>query len=458
MENFALIALAESLRPAISELVIRRVIQHHPSGFIFQTRSVKLPAIKIVADAQRPAIYSSENRPPMESPGSDFLMVLRKHLTSAEVTGFSKRLSERIVEFNFKTAVPSRELETMSLIVELLPNAPNLILLDAERRVVASFLDITPQHGMGEYEEYSYPAQGDKLELESLLENDAPALNNLTAESLISRVAGIGPVFARELELRKKKSGKAWLDEIRLMLDQVRTPRAAWLYTELPLGHILEQNDVRRLQKAILSPIELESLTRTHSARLFANILEAARFYYDEFENRSLLEQAKLPVLRDMRQVAKRFSDREKKLLREQQRYQEAEGLQKTAQILTSSRQNMDQHYETVKVTDYFGEKPQTIEVPLDSSISLRENIDKLFKRYQKAGRGKSIVARQITEVRRRRAAIDEQTRRLEVIKDWDTWLAIASKLPGKGSQETGPSQRLQPGGTETKSKRFRKV
>src|SRR5579862_3360075 len=121
MENFALIALVESLRPAMSELIIRRVIQHHPSGFILQTRSLKLPAIKIVADTQRPALYASENRPPPDSPGTDFLMVLRKHLTSAEVTGFSKRLSKRIVEFTFKTVVPSKELETMSLIVELLP-------------------------------------------------------------------------------------------------------------------------------------------------------------------------------------------------------------------------------------------------------------------------------------------------------------------------------------------------
>src|SRR5262245_40883101 len=181
MENFALITLVESLRPAISELVIRRVIQHHPSGFIFQTRSVKLPAIKIVADAQRPAMYASENRAPLESPGSDFLMVLRKHLTSAEVTGFSKRLSERIVEFNFKTAVPTKELETMSLIVELLPNAPNLILLDAERRVVSSLLEITPQHGIGEYDAYSYPTQGDKLELEKTLEDPAVSSGNFTA-------------------------------------------------------------------------------------------------------------------------------------------------------------------------------------------------------------------------------------------------------------------------------------
>src|SRR5438876_11102761 len=152
MENFALIALIENLRQAMSDLVIRRVLQHQPNGFIFQTRSAKLPAFKIVADMQHPAFYASEARPRSESSNDDFLMVLRKHLTSAELTGFDKPLSERIVEFNFKTAVPSKELETMSLIVELLPNSPNIILLDGERRVVSSFLPVTPQHGIGEYD------------------------------------------------------------------------------------------------------------------------------------------------------------------------------------------------------------------------------------------------------------------------------------------------------------------
>src|SRR5438105_3587260 len=192
-------------------------------------------------------------------------MVLRKHLTSAELTGFSKPLSERIVEFNFKTAVPSKELETMSLILELLPNSPNIILLDAERRVLSSFLPITPQHGIGEYDTYAFPKTRDKLNLEALPEDGTPELDGVTPESLSSRIAGIGPVFARELGLRQRKSGRPLVKEIRAMIEQVQTPsRAAWLYTELPLGHILEQNDLRRLQKAILSPIELESLTRTH--------------------------------------------------------------------------------------------------------------------------------------------------------------------------------------------------
>src|SRR5207237_8011094 len=191
MENFALIAIVENLRPAMSDLIIRRVVQHQRNGFIFQTRSVRLPAFKVVADPQAPALYASETRPPIETPGQDFLMVLRKHLTSAELVGFSKPLSERIVEFVFKTAVPSRELETMSLVLELLPNAPNIILLDAERRLLSSFLPVTPQHGIAEYETYSYPTFGDKLTLEQVIESDGAQVNNLSAELSLSKVAGL---------------------------------------------------------------------------------------------------------------------------------------------------------------------------------------------------------------------------------------------------------------------------
>ena len=453
MENFALIAVVENLRPSMSELVIRRVVQHQPNGFIFQTRSTRLPAFKMVAETQQPAFYASEMRPPIESANTDFLMVLRKHLTSAELTGFSKPLSERIVEFNFKTAVPSKELETMSLVLELLPNSPNIILLDAERRVLSSFLPISPQHGIGEYDTYAFPKAGDKLNLDALPDAATGEFDGITPEALVSRVAGIGPVFAKELVVRQRKSGNSMVQEIQAMIEHVHAPsRAAWLYTELPLGHILEQNDVRRLKKAILSPIELETLTRTHSARLFANILEASRFYLDELETRMLLEQAKLPVLRDMRQVGKRFASREKRLLREQQKYEEAEGLQKTAQMLTSSGMQMDQHYESVKVTDYFRDKPAEIDVPLDGTKSLRENIDAMFKRVQKAGRGKSITAKQLKDVRTRLSAIDEQSKRLQAIRDWDTWQAIASKLPARAEQ-------AQPAHTqEVPTRRFRTI
>ena len=89
MENFALIGLVENLKPVTAEIVIRRIVQHQPNGFIFQTRSMKLQALKILTDPRHPALYVSETRPPIEPPATDFLMVLRKHLTSA-VNNYSR--------------------------------------------------------------------------------------------------------------------------------------------------------------------------------------------------------------------------------------------------------------------------------------------------------------------------------------------------------------------------------
>ena len=74
-----------------------------------------------------------------------------------------------------------------------------------------------------------------------------------------------------------------------------------------------------------------------------------------------------------MRQAARRLADREKRLVREQEKYQEAEGLQKTAQMLNSSGHDMEQHYESVQVTDYFGANPKASDVPLDASLELEQ-------------------------------------------------------------------------------------
>jgi predicted ribosome quality control (RQC) complex YloA/Tae2 family protein len=459
MENFALIALAEQLKPALTDFTIRRIVQHQPQGFMFQSRTARLPALKALMNAPFPALYASESKPLAEAEGSDFLMVLRKHLTSAELVEFRKPLSERILEFEFRTVVPSKELARITLVLELIPNAPNILLLDMERRVLASFLPLSPQHGMGEYEVYTAPVAGNKIALERILVEEFPELEDLATKLnpvqwLVSHVAGLGPVFATELIHRQKLSGQSTLAEFRNLLELTTGPSStAWIYTELPMGHILDQNELRLLEKAILSPIQLQSLERTHSSRTFNTFLEAVHFYFDELESRTLLERAKLPLLRELRVATKRLTERERKLVREQKKYEEAESLHKTAQMLTSSGMKMDQRYEVADVTDYYGDKPAALRVDLDSTITLRENIDKMFKRHHKAGRGRSIVETQLGDVRNRKTVISEQTRRLDAIHDWDTWLAIANRV--EKESQAPPDGRIR---SITHQKRFRSV
>jgi predicted ribosome quality control (RQC) complex YloA/Tae2 family protein len=355
-----------------------------------------------------------EVKPPVETENSDFLMVLRKHLTSAELVEFRKPLSERIFEFEFETVVPSKELARVTLVVEVIPNAANMILLDMKRRILASFYPITPQHSIGEFETYAIPAPGNKISIERILaEDNLDLAETNTAKKLVERVAGLGPVIAEEVLFRQKKSGKSMPDEIRTIFSHASSSSTAWIYSELPLTHISEQNDLRLLEKAIISPVELQSQERSHSRRSFNTPMDAARFYFDEMESRTLLERAKAPILRELRVATKRLSERERKLLLEQRKYGEAESIHMTAQMLTSSGMNMDQRYEKAEVTDYFGDKPRSLQIELDSTITLRENIERMFKLHHKAGRGRAIVQRQLGEVQNRKQLIHEQNRRL---------------------------------------------
>jgi len=75
-----------------------------------------------------------------------------------------------------------------------------------------------------------------------------------------------------------------------------------------------------------------------------------------------------------------------------------------------------------------------------------------MFKRQQKAGRGKQIVARQLSEVRSRQAAIAERMRRLQAIKDWDTWLAVAERISVERSRTPDATERSEPGAPRHRS------
>ena len=383
-------------------------------------------------------------------------MVLRKHLTSAELTSVKKPLSERILEFEFRTVVPAKDLSTMTFVVELLPNAPNLILLDVDRRIVASFHEVSPQHKMEDSEHYATPAIGNKIGLERIMAEDFPGFEEQIAlevlpKWLVANVAGMGPVFAAEVSHRMKDSGDDLVSTLRgLVRETMKPSSSAWIYSEFPLTHILDQNDLRLFERAIVSPIPLHSLERTHSVRTFQTFLEAISFYYDELETRSLLEREKSPILRELRTAEKRLKERERKLIREQEKHADALAMQKTAQMLTSSGMKMDQRYESAEVTDYFGEKPVATQVQLDGSLTLRENIDKMFRKQQKAGRSRDVVGRQLGEVKDKLAAIQNQTRRLIAIRDWDTWLAVAGRIetekhhaPAATESEKNPARRF---------------
>ncbi len=395
---------------------------------MFQTRGSKVPALKFSLDSRCPAIYVSGVRPPVETVTTDFPMVLRKHPMSAHLLEIRKPLSERVVEVTFRTRLPTKGLERVVLVAELLTHAPNLLLLDGTRRILAAFSSATAERSGGLYEEFRYPPTR-KIDLEVALEDqtwlDETAFQQDPKAWLMQTLAGVGPVPADELAYRTAISGGGLAKEIQRVIGQLRQPsRTAWIYSERPLSYLLERNDVEGLRKAIISPIELESLRRTHSFETYSGIVEAARHVLDELESCLLLERAKSPVLKKLRGHARRLREQRRRLVDRKQRFEEALGFQAEAQMLVASGWAMNRCYETVDVTDYFGDRPRKRTLRLDPTRTLRENIDRMFQHYRKAERGLKMVEKELATLLAREGNLAQDAERIRSIGNWDSWNA----------------------------------
>lgn len=461
MENFALITAAEELSAAAVGMTVRRVTRYAHRVLYLETRSGRMPGLRISLDARNPTLWIPKHLPPVASETDDFAMVLRKHLVDATLTAIAKPLSERILELRFRTLLPSDALRHVALAVELFPNAPNLLLLDSGRRVLASALPLSGHRGFGLFDEYR-PRDIHKTPLEEIVSGDtgwfdASAYSENPKDWLLRHIAGMGPVFALEVARRSD----AWSHEpdgvpggLRILLDRLRKPaRTAWVYTQRPLSLILNEGDAAGLRGAIISPIELESRRRAWSCQTFPGVLAALEAIATALEDAILLERERSRELKRLRRELKRLELRRKRLLERQRRFREAGGLQETARLLTASGAEMDRHHSAVEVREYTEEGSRDRSVALDPSRTLRENIRRMFREHQKAARGLGRVTAELAQVAREEARLEAFQERLTALAHWEEWEATAGPRKGPKRPEAGREK-----STDAGKKRYRTV
>jgi predicted ribosome quality control (RQC) complex YloA/Tae2 family protein len=457
MENFALITLVEELRAATTGMIVRRIVELPGRVFFFETRTGRMPGLRLSLAARHPSVWIPGRPVSSRTKADDFVMVLRKHLLDARLLSLRKSLSERIVEIQFRTALPARELQQVVLVLELFPNSPNLLLLDQSRRVLATASPLAPQRGISRYDEYSYP-ETHKIPLETVLGEDTSwfdedAFASDPAGWLLRGLAGVGPVLAAELARRApawSRAPEGIPGGIRALVGQLREPaRTAWVYTTRPLGDVLGNGDAEALRTAVVSPIELASMREQRSCQTFPGMVTAVGAVADALESANLLEDARSRELRRLRRECRSIGLQREKLLERQRRFEEASALQATARLLAASGAEMDRHHASVSVTEYTEEGSEARSVSLDPTRTLRENVARMFKAQQKAGRGLEMVQRELSRLAGRERAIEERERRVRALTHWDDWPAAA---PTRGDRKERPEK------APARRRRFRSV
>ncbi len=196
--------VAKELNSTITGAKVNKVLQ--PNAFeigivLYQKRAFRL-IINVSAQFARVSISNAEKENPLTAP--NFCMLLRKHLTGAEVTHVTIANDDRIIKISFSNFNDFKESVTLDLYAEIMGKYSNVFLVKNDR--ILGSLRTLPQGLDGKRitlvgAPYKFPDKSDKI---SILSPEAKQLfatqTPINAKFLTNNFYDFAPVTAQEIE------------------------------------------------------------------------------------------------------------------------------------------------------------------------------------------------------------------------------------------------------------------
>lgn len=308
---------------------------------------------------------STPKQPPM------FCMLLRKYLENSKILQIIQPPFERIVELHLEYYNEIGEKCPIVLAIELMGKHSNIILYNPETSII-----IGCAHNIGSeksrYREiagglrYIYPQEKLKKNLLATSFQEI-AQGFLTPQSLNENYYDISIPLAKEL-LNSCNSDKKALFELAqncLSLKNLK-PSISFDYEEFSLFS-LNNSDLQ--QENINSLIEK---------------------YFGHFVLKNSLYNEKIPlkqiVQKEIKKHAKNIEIHQKTI----EKSSKAETYKQMGDILSANLHQLKNNQKTANLYDFYQNKE--IEIPLEENLSIKENIQKYYKLYNKNKNAKKIA------------------------------------------------------------------
>ena len=327
------------------------------------------------------ASFENPAEPPM------FCMLLRKHLLGARITGVAQPEGERMLVFSLDTRDELGIEAQKKLVAELIGRSANLILVDAEGRIIDCLrrLDFGGSAERRMLPGMLYrlpPGQGKPFpvsltadQIEDMVSRAEPT--RPIEKWLLDSFSGLSPLVCRELAFRCGGDYALLAPLLNAFTESVRAGELEpWMVFEgeKPLDYSFMA--LRQYGEAAICVRQTsfsEMLDRFYSGR-------------DRFEQQRRRAQTlnkSVRLLRD-RQARKLALQQE-----ELKRTEDRESLRKTAELITANLYRIRKGDTSITCEDYYAEDCPEIVIPLDPLKSPQQNAAKLFREYarQKAAR-----------------------------------------------------------------------
>ncbi|MDY2596541.1 MAG: NFACT RNA binding domain-containing protein [Oliverpabstia sp.] len=366
------------------------------------------------ASASLPLIYLTGNNKPGPLTAPNFCMLLRKHIGSGKIISITQPGMERVIRFEIEHLNEMGDLCTKYLIVEIMGKHSNIIFTNDNEQIIDSIKHVSTH--MSSVREvlpgrpYFIPAtqaKADPFELtadilcEQILNKPAP-----TAKAIYTSVTGISPLIAEEICYRAGIDGGVPTDGLS-SLEKLHLAHTFLRIMEDIRQGMFEPNIVYKGKE----PVEFASLKLTQyqdfSVTEFSSISELLETYYAEKNIVTKIRQKSV----DLRKIVQTSLERNvKKYQLQQKQMKDTEKKDKYriwGELINTYGYGLEPGIKFFEALNYYTN--ETVNIPLDPTLTPQENAKKYFDKYSKLKRTADALEKLLQET-------DSEIRHLESI------------------------------------------
>ncbi len=382
-------------------------------------------------------------QPPM------FCMLLRKYLTGAKIIALSQPPMERILDFTLECTDELGEKCVRHLYAELMGRNANLILCDAEHRI----MDCIRRVGLDESEKhpvlpgliYRLPPLAEKLDPFAATEEELFSLVRAVSHPtravdwLMDTFGGLSPLLAREVSFRVWGDGETDLFSIQDHAQGAKKLAQVFAAMARPRPYLFSVTG--QPKDFSYAPIEqYGALWQGEVYPSFSRLLDA---FYAQREHGERMRQKTASLRKTAQNLLERTC---RKLEAQKQELSAATDREKWRQygdLLTANLHHITRGQSSVTVENFYDPDMAPVTIPLSVTLSPQQNAARYYKQYQKAKTAEKILTEQIalaTGEKEYLRSILEELSRAENEKDV---LEIRHELVDGGYLRSGEKKRM---------------
>ena len=448
LDGFSMSALVRELADALTGGRIDKINQPNKQSIVLGIRQPGQNLLFYInTNAGNPSAHLIETAPENPAEPPTFVMLLRKQLETGRIAAVRQEGRDRIIHLDIDVIAGGGRIVTRTLTLELIGKYSNIILhedgiiTEALRRIGENTSRVrTVYKGLP----YVLPPAQEKCDL--LTADTADILSRVRIEgdaklfqALIGAVLGFGPVSAKETAFLAGLTPNipvAQLDDADFAaLADALTELRTWMKKPVPSLRLDENGKVTAMAAFPLSPLPKTTILSypTVSALMIDADRRLGSYVIPDRERFRRLVRTELS----------RAREKYEKLGAEISAAENAEEQKIAADNLMTYQYNYVDHADdAITVTNIYSETGEVLTIPLDRRLSIIQNMQAYYKKYDKLKRAQKLLAVQqdacranIRHLESIEASLDSSTRLAEIAEIQEELIAsgyLHEKMPKK--------------------------